>query len=143
MEKFNRETNGYNVEEVNRFLDSVIVNTESLVNRVKFQNNKIISLEKELKVYKNLEDSLKTTLLEASKTASIIKENATKDSELIIRDANLNARKIMNDALVRTEKINFRADTMERNMVVFKRKLKTILDEQQSIIDDIDKLVLK
>ena len=58
-------------------------------------------------------------------------------------DAKRNASHIVNDALLRADKIESRADMLERNIVTFKRKLKLIINQQQSVIEDIDELELE
>ena len=143
MDKFSYEENGYNREEVNKFIDNVIVQTEAVINRVKTQQEEIKSLKKELDHYKVIEETLKSALLNAEKASSDIKKNAIEESKLIVMDAKRNASHIVNDALLRADKIEARADMLERNIVVFKRKLKLIVDQQQSVIDDIDELELK
>lgn len=143
MEKFSYEENGYNKTEVNKFIDDVITQTESILNRLKRQRNEIASLTKELEVYRNLEKSLNASLLRAEETSNSIKKNAIDESKIIIDEAKNNASRIVNDALIRADKIEIKADTLERNIIVFKRKLKLIIDQQQSVIEDIEELDLK
>lgn len=143
MEKFSREQDGYNKKEVNEFIDDVIVQTEAVINRVKIQQEEIRSLKKELEHYKKIEETLKSALLNAEKASNDIKKNAIEESKIIVMDAKRNASHIVNDALLRAEKIEARADTLERNIIVFKRKLKLIIDQQLSVVEDIDELDLK
>lgn len=143
MEKFSYEENGYNKAEVNKFIDDVITQTESILNRLKRQRNEIANLTKELEVYRNLEKSLNASLLRAEETSSSIKKNAIDEAKLIVNEAKNNASRIVNDALIRADKIEIKADTLERNIIVFKRRLKLIVDQQQSVIEDIEELDLK
>ena len=124
MEKFSREQDGYNREEVNKFIDDVIVQTEAVINRVKSQQDEIKSLKKEIEHYKTIEETLKSALLNAEKASNDIKQNALEESKIIVMDAKRNASQIVNDALMRAEKIELKADTLQRNIIVFKRKLK-------------------
>ena len=142
MDKFSYEEKGYNREEVNKFIDNVIVQTEAVINRVKSQQEEIKSLKKELEHYKTIEDTLKSALLNAEKASNDIKKNAIEESKLIVMDAKRNASHIVNDALLRADKIEARADMLERNIVTFKRKLKLIIDQQQAVVEDIDELEL-
>lgn len=143
MEKFSREPDGYSKEEVNKFIDDVIVQTEAVITRVKTQQDEIKSLKKELEHYKEIEATLKSALLNAEKASNDIKKNAIEESKIIVMDAKRNASHIVNDALLRAEKIETKADTLERNIIVFKRKLKLIIDQQLSVVDDIEELDLK
>lgn len=143
MEKFSREENGYNKAEVNKFIDDVIVQTEAVINRVKSQQEEIKSLQKELEHYKKIEETLKSALLNAEKASNDIKKNAIEESKIIIMDAKRNASHIVNDALLRAEKIEIKADTLERNIITFKRKLKLIVEQQLAVVEDIEELDLK
>ena len=143
MEKFSREQDGYNKKEVNKFIDDVIVQTEAVINRVKTQQNEIRDLKKEIEHYQKIEETLKSALLNAEKASNDIKQNAIEESKIIVMDAKRNASHIINDALMRAEKIEIKADTLERNIVVFKRKLKLIIDQQLAIVDDIEELDLE
>lgn len=143
MEKFSREQDGYNKVEVNKFIDDVIVQTEAVINRVKSQQEEIKSLQKELEHYKKIEETLKSALLNAEKASNDIKKNAIEESKIIIMDAKRNASHIVNDALLRAEKIEVKADTLERNIITFKRKLKLIVEQQLAVVEDIEELDLK
>lgn len=143
MEKFSREQDGYNKTEVNKFIDDVIVQTEAVINRVKSQQDEIKSLQKELEHYKKIEETLKSALLNAEKASNDIKKNAIEESKIIIMDAKRNASHIVNDALLRAEKIEVKADTLERNIITFKRKLKLIVEQQLAVVEDIEELDLK
>lgn len=143
MEKFSREQDGYNKQEVNKFIDDVIVQTEAVITRVKKQQEEIKNLKKEIEHYKSVEETLKSALLNAEKASNDIKKNAIEEGKIIVMDAKRNASHIVNDALMRAEKIEIKADTLERNIVVFKRKLKLIIDQQLAVVDDIEELDLK
>ena len=61
----------------------------------------------------------------------------------LIEEARKNASRIVNDALLRAEKIEIKADTLERNMRIFKKKLKLVVEQQLTVIDEIEDLDLK
>ena len=142
MEKFSYETNGYNREEVNRFISDVIVQTESIVSRCRKQNEEIESLKRELEYYKNLEKTLNMAILKAEETGDNIKRMARTEAEMIIGDAKGNASRIVNESLLRAEKIENKADILERNLKIFKRKLKIIMEQQMAVVEEIEVLEL-
>lgn len=142
MEKFSYETNGYNRDEVNKFINDVIVQTKNIVSRCKRQRDEIESLKKELEHYKNLEKSLNMAILKAEETGDNIKRMARNEAEMIIGDAKGNASRIVNESLLRAEKIENRADILERNLKIFKRKLRIIVEQQMAVVDEIEVLEL-
>lgn len=142
MEKFSYETNGYNRDEVNKFINEVIVQTENIVSRCRKQRDEIESLKKELEHYRNLEKSLNMAILKAEETGDNIKRMARNEAEMIIGDAKGNASRIVNESLLRAEKIENRADILERNLKIFKRKLRIIVEQQMAVVDEIEVLEL-
>ena len=126
MEKFSYEANGYNRREVNQFVSDVITQTEGIITKCRAQTAEIEKLKAELEHYKNLENTLKTAIIKAEETGDNIKRMARQESEIIVSDAKHNASRIVNEALLRAEKIENNAETLDRNMRIFKRKLTSI-----------------
>ena len=119
MEKFSYETNGYNRREVNNFVNEVITQTEGIVKKCKEQRNEIEKLKEELKHYRNLESSLKDAIIRAEEAGDNIKRMAREESNMIVTDAKNNASRIVNEALLRAEKIEIKAETLENNIKIF------------------------
>ncbi len=143
MEKFSYETNGYNRREVNNFVDEVITQTEGIVEKCKEQRNEIEKLKEELKHYRDLESSLKDAIIRAEEAGDNIKRMAREESSMIITDAKNNASRIVNEALLRAEKIEIKTETLENNMKIFKRKLKLIMEQQMAVVEEIEVLDLE
>ena len=142
MEKFSYEANGYNRSEVNQFISDVITQTEGIITRCKTQNMEIEKLKAELEHYKMLEDTLKVAIMKAEETGDNIKRMAREESEMIVTDAKHNASRIVNEALIKAEKIENNADILEKNMKIFKRKLKLIMEQQMAVVEEIEILEL-
>ena len=150
MEKFTRTLRGYDPVEVNHFIDQVISQVEIMVNDIKSKNKKIAelsSLEEEnaklkekIATYERMEGTLNRAILMAEKTSEQIKLSAHQESETIINDAKRNANRIVNDALLRAEKTEMEADMLRRNITIFKRKLKSIIEAQLDMVNDIEKV---
>lgn len=142
MEKFSYETNGYNRSEVNKFVEEVITQTEGIISKCKWQKKEIESLRQELERYRNMEVSLKDAIIRAEEAGDNIKRMAREESNMIIVDAKHNASRIVNEALLKAEKIEVKAETVENNMKIFKRKLKLIMEQQMAVVEEIEILKL-
>lgn len=150
MEKFTRTLRGYDPDEVNHFIDQVISQVEIMVNDIKSKNKKIaelssleeenVKLKEKLATYERMEGTLNRAILMAEKTSEQIKLSAHQESETIINDAKRNANRIVNDALLRAEKTEMEADMLRRNIAIFKRKLKSIIEAQLDMVNDIEKV---
>ena len=95
-----------------------------------------------LKIYKILEDSINKSIVNAEKTSDNIKRLAREEANVIVSDAKNNASRIVNDALIRSERIEQQADVLERNIKIFKRKLKIIVEQQLAVVEEIEVLDL-
>ena len=140
MNNFNTAFRGYDKEEVKAYLDNVIVEYERLLNEKKEADRKIDALKKELERFENLENTLNRALFSAETAADDIKRVARNEAESYINEAKRNASRIINDALIKAEKASNDAETLKKNVEILKRRLKTILEGQLEMIDDMDQL---
>lgn len=150
MEKFNRTLHGYDPEEVNAFLDQVINHVEKMIGEMKAKDARIKELEAALRTvaplkekvdhYEKMEDTLNKAIIMAQKTSDQIKSNAYHESELIVDEAKKNANRIVNEALLKAEKVETDTLALQRNANIFKRRLKQIIEEQLEMVNDLEKV---
>jgi len=140
MQKFNTSFSGYNKEEVNKFIDDVIKQVESMINNMKSKDLEIEKLRSELEHYKNLEETFNRALIIAEDAGEQIKISAKNESSRVLEDAKRNADRIINNALIKAEQATRDAERLRRNVITFKRRLKDILETQMEIVDEIDNI---
>lgn len=140
MKKFSTSFQGYNKEEVNSFVKKVAIEYESILNTLKDRDKEIDSLRKELERFKNLETTLNRAILIAEESSQSIKKTAFDESKLLIEDAKKNASRIINNALLKAERIEDAADNLRKQVSQYKKKYRTILEEQ---MDEIEKLEIE
>ena len=140
MKKFSREFSGYNKAEVNEFINSVIKQTEIILKKISDQKTEINELKKEIIHYQDIERSLNLALNNAQSVGDNIRRVATEESKLIIEDAKRNASRIVNDALIRNERIEMKRQQAERNLRVFKNRLRSIVEQQLEVVEEIETL---
>ena len=152
MEKFNRTLRGYDPEEVNEFLDKVIEQVEQMVDDIKKKDARIKELESyavenenlkdKISHFENMEHTLNKAIIMAQKTSEQIKVNAYKESETVLNDAKSNANRIINEALIKAEKAEKDADMLQRNINIFKRRVRNIIEAQLEVVDELDDVEL-
>lgn len=150
MEKFNRTVRGYDPDQVNDFLDKVIAKVEAMIDEIKEKDQKIAelqsfeqenkSLKEKLEQYERMEATLNKAIVMAQKTSEQIKINAHNESETIISDAKNNANRIVNEALIRAEKTEQEANLLKRNVNIFKKRIREIVEAQLEVVDEMDKV---
>ena len=148
MEKFKRSINGYNIDEVNAFIDDVITKVELIITEEKKIENDIVIKEKKIREledailrYQNMENQLHTSLLNAEQNGEYIKKVAKSEGNAIISEAKRNANRIISDALIRAEKTEHETQMLKNNISLFKSKVKSMLNEQLEIVDKIDDIL--
>jgi cell division initiation protein len=95
--EFKRGMRGYADVEVDEFLDEVADEYERLFKENIDLNERLEALEDKVKQYKRIEETLQKTLVSAQQSAEELKANASKESQLILRDAELKARQMVSD----------------------------------------------
>lgn len=150
MEKFNRTLRGYDPVEVNNFLDKVIKQVEIMVGELNEKDTKIeqlshleqenIVLKQKLEQYRRTEETMNKAIMMAQKTSDQMRIAAHNEAEAIIDDAKRNANRIVNEALMRAEKTEQEANMLKRNINIFKRRLRSIIEAQLELVDEIDQV---
>jgi len=142
MKKFRKALRGYNVKEVNAFINEVISQVEKMVAEDNRKNAVIQSLSNELTKYRKMEATLNKSIVMAEETANQMRRMARIEGESIINDAKKNANKIINEALLRSQKIESESAILKKNISIFKSRLKNIIEQQLQMVDDIDDIRL-
>lgn len=130
------ETYSYDKEEIKEILDYAIRKIEQNISTIKDQQIEIDRLKKELEISRNIPYNYNYEKEEQIKKE--LKENAKKEAELIINEARNNANKIINDALIETQKLDMRKEALEKSIKMMKSKVREVLTKQFELIDDIE-----
>ena len=91
---FKKSFKGYSQTEVNSFLQEMIEDYEVMYKENISHKDKICLLTEQLNQFKTLEETLKSTLLVAQKSADELTLNARNKAEVIIDSADNKGRKI-------------------------------------------------
>jgi len=138
IKKFSTSLNGYNKNEINQFVKTVASEYDSMLNKLKKQDQQIEELQTKILEYKNMETTLNRALLIAEDASTQIKRMARDESKSIIEEAKRNASRIVNDSLLKSEKIAQETDNLKRKIILFKRKFRQALENQLEDIDTIE-----
>lgn len=150
MKRFSIVQNGYDVDEVNRFIDIVIRRLEKLDEENKKSLAQIDKLQKELKLqnqqqqnsFVKNEDNISKALLAAQEASERMRTVAKEEARLLVEDAKRNANSIIHEALVEAAKTENEASLLRKNITVYKNRVKNILKAQLEIAEELDKIEL-
>lgn len=134
--EFKRSLRGYDVDEVDEFLDEIIRDFEYLYKENLELKETIQKRDEEVNRYQELEQTLQETLVLAQQTGEEIKQNAKKEAELIIWEAQKKAEQILAKAeaetLTATEMLE-KMHGLEKQLYV---KMKSFLTSQLEFLEE-------
>lgn len=134
--EFKKVALGYSPDEVDNFLDRVIMDFEVLYKENIKLNDKINVLDDAIKYYKGLEDTIRNSIILAEKTAAETKNNATQASDQIIKQARMKASDILQEANKQLYDIEQEVLKLNNEYNTFRTKLKHLLNCEMEILEN-------
>ncbi len=145
MKRFSIVEHGYDIDEVNRFIDIVIGRLEKLNTENATYIAKIDKLTQKLQE-KNTNNydinKLEKAILAVQETNDKLKAVSREEARIIVEEARNNANSIVHEALVKAEKIEQERLMLEKNMRIYKERVKSLIETQLKIANDLDKIEL-
>jgi len=141
--EFNKGFRGYDEDEVNEFLDQVIKDYEMIIREKKELESRVTELTEKLGHFTNIEDTLNKSIIIAQEAAEEVKRNAQKESKLIIKEAEKNADRIINESLAKSRKIAMEIEELKKQSKVFRTRFQMLIEAQLDLLknDDWDHLL--
>lgn len=143
---FTTKFRGYNVEEVDEFLDILVDDFEELVRKNREQADRIKSLEEKILYFDDMKESLSQSVILAQETAEKVKSSALTESENMLNKANyestrlvdeakLKANEILRDATDEAKRIAVETEDLKRQSRVFHQRLLASVEGQLGLIN--------
>lgn len=136
--EFNKGFRGYDEDEVNEFLDQVIKDYEQLMREKKELEGKVLELTEKIGHFTSIEDALNKSILIAQEAGEEVKRNAQKEAKLIIKEAEKNADRIINESLSKSRKIAIDIEELKKQSKVFRTRFKMLIEAQLEMLDNDD-----
>lgn len=136
--EFKKVMRGYDVDEVRYFLEMVADELEA-INREKLDlESKAERYDTELHDYRQIEKSMQDALIVAKETSDKSIQNARKEAELIIGEAEAKADRIVEDA--RKEAVRIQSDVTRLKMQrdAFLVKIKNLLRSEMELLHTVE-----
>ncbi|MDI3270336.1 MAG: DivIVA domain-containing protein [Bacillota bacterium] len=133
QKEFKRSFRGYDVDEVDEFLDEVVRDFEQLLKENAALKMQLEEYREKVDQYKEMEDALRNAILVAQETANEVKAAARKEAELIVREAEAEAEKRRRSAREAVEKAQESLKALERQGLEFRARIRSLLEGQVEI----------
>ena len=135
QQQFKRKFRGFDIREVDAFLDQIAEEFEQKQLETEKLKNAINRLNLESRGYKEREDTFKHAMLNSQKVIEQMKVNARKSSELIIADAEVKAEKILNKAHNRLSQLHEDITELKRQRMQIEMQIRTIIESHSRLLD--------
>jgi len=139
--EFRKAFRGYDEEEVDGFLDQLVKDYEKLYKENLDLRETLAAKDSNIGQYKDLEDTLKKTLVVAQQTADDLKSGAVRESEIIIKEAQLKAEQIIALAEEKAKSHLREYQDIQKETQKFKAKLRAFLLSQLDLINDEESVI--
>jgi cell division initiation protein len=135
QQEFKRGMRGYDTVEVDTFLEMVGNEFEKLLQDVREYDRKIIALESELSKFKEVESTLKQTLMNVQETSDKSLENSKKEAILMRKEAELEVQKMVEEARRERDTMKEEVVTLHTQKQSLITRLRHVLTSQLELMD--------
>lgn len=135
QKQFPMKFRGFDVEEVFAFLEVIREEMEDLLRENASLKEKAQRTENQIKEYRDMETTLRETLLTAQQMVDDFKTNARKEAELIVKEAELRADTLIREAQERVIKIHEDIVDLKGIRTHFKEELKRMIESHLKMIE--------
>lgn len=132
--EFSRKFKGYDPEEVDDFLDRITLEMESLIKEKRELEKKIKFMGEQVEHYMSLQDTLNKSIVVAQDAADQLRENAEKESDIIISEAQHRAEEMITIAAEKATRIASETETLRKTGIVFRKKFQLLVESQLDLI---------
>lgn len=126
--EFTRSFRGYAEDEVNEFLDQIIQDYEIIIREKKELEQQVAMLQEKADHFNTMESTLQKSIVIAQEAADEVRRNSQKEAKLIVKEAEKNAERIVNEALVKSRKATIEVEELTKQSKVFRNRFKMLVE---------------
>jgi cell division initiation protein len=135
QQQFKIKFRGFDVREVDAFLEQLADDFESLLSNNMSLQDEISRLKLETEGYRQREEAFKRAMLNSQNVLDQMKKNAQKSADLIIADAEVKAEKTLNRAHNRLSQLHEDIAELKRQRIQIEIQVRSILENHTKLLD--------
>ncbi len=135
QKQFPMKFRGFDVEEVYAFLEVIREEMEELLRENASLKESAQRSENQIKEYRDMETTLRETLMTAQQMVEEYRTNARKEAELLVKEAEVRADTIIRDAQEKVIKIHEDIVDLKGIRRHFKEELKRLIDGHARMLE--------
>lgn len=134
QQQFSKRLRGYDGDEVEAFLEDVAEDLESIIKENALLKEQLATLEERTRNLAEREKTLQETLVTTHRIAEEMKTASKREAQLVLREAELTAEKVMEDA--RAEEAKIRSEILG-----LKRLRRQFADDLRATVGRYDRMI--
>ena len=134
-QEFEKSMRGYNVDEVQTFLDKISSEMEELIDENEILKQEVASLNHKVEEFQKIEKNLQDTLIKTQETSAEVIDSAKKNSALIIKEAEIKASQIVQNAEDISNEIRKAVLALREEKDLIIARLKVIVGTQTNLLE--------
>jgi cell division initiation protein len=135
QKQFRTRFRGFDVREVDLFLEQAAAAFEGLQREKEQLQEKIRRLRAEVQGYQKREETFKQAMINSQKVIEQMKENARKSADLIVAEAEVKAEKILNRAHNRLAQLHEDIAELRRQRIQIEVQIESVLEAHSKLLE--------
>ena len=136
--RFQKTVRGYNVDEVDDFLDQLSLDYEKIYKENIELKESMENSKRELEHYKSIEHTLQNTLIMAQTASEDIKKLAQQKADQIIKDAESNVKDSVNELAKQEFELRIKMEDTKKQFDMYKARMEALLISQLELLKDVN-----
>lgn len=132
---FRKAVRGFDCDEVRAFLSTLADEYETVLVDNKQLRDSIMNQDDKLSEYRTMENTLRDTLMTAERMVQESRENAAREGDLIVREAHLKARQVLEECRVRTEELRREIAGLRQEKQAYLGRYRALAQAQIQFVD--------
>ncbi len=135
QKEFTTRFRGFDVQEVDYFLEDVARELKELNSKIQELSEKNRILVVENNGYRKRESSMKNAMIQSQKVLDQMKENAKKSAQLIIANAEMEAEKMLNQSYKRLSQLHTDILELKRQRTQLEMQISSVIDSHLKMLE--------
>ncbi len=135
QKEFTTRFRGFDVQEVDYFLEDITTELDNLNNTIQSLQEKNHRLNLENEGYRKREGSMKNAMIQSQKVLDQMKDNAKKSSQLIIANAEVEAQKMLNMAHKRLSQLHSDIIELKRQRIQLEMQISAVIESHSKMLE--------
>lgn len=135
--EFSRSMSGYQRQQVREFLERIADEREDLLRDNQSLRDELSKKDKRIEELQSTEMELKRTIIAAERIANELKDNARREADLIVQEAEQRKREVLRETEERLGRSRSELERLNREQRIFREQFRGMLEAFSRSLDDL------